>query len=470
MGKKSKQKGLASTSEPTEDELLEQAIAENERAAAAEAAKPKPPACYHMPSGYDDIYSIPRDEDLSSEQCRAFADLTPPPPNHVSDDELARCVSILERLDMSEFDTPRFRPLRRALRPAYEAMRTRHFGGGEESSLEYGRRRQLRIEAAGRKARQAELDKHHRDTTALRSGRIHRLRELCERDGGGVGADGLLEMRGADGGTAIGWNGEGGDGDGGAEGDGRAPPPPPRYLMQVPDGAVTEAPPQAERAPPRPTRPAESGGEADDDASQQQQQQQQQQQPTSALQPAPQQGAVSAAAGAAAARAAELYRSHQCYTCKARFARLHHFYAQLCPACAALNFRMRRRAVDLRGRVALLTGSRVKIGFEIGLKLLRAGATLVATTRFPADAAARYAAQPDFGEWRHRLQLHAVDLRDVGAPAWPKWPSWRGHSWPPRAHQSASEGLGLPSALVRRGLASQMAQRGRGLPARGRPS
>ena len=453
MGKKSKQKGLASTSEPTEDELLEQAIAENERAAAAEAAKPKPPACYHMPSGYDDIYSIPRDEDLSSEQCRAFADLTPPPPNHVSDDELARCVSILERLDMSEFDTPRFRPLRRALRPAYEAMRTRHFGGGEESSLEYGRRRQLRIEAAGRKARQAELDKHHRDTTALRSGRIHRLRELCEQDGGGVGADGLLEMRGADGGTAIGWNGEGGDGDGGAEGDGRAPPPPPRYLMQVPDGAVTEAPPQAERAPPPLAGPA-SSCEADDAA---------QQQPTSALQASPQQGA-------AAARAAELYRSHQCYTCKARFARLHHFYAQLCPACAALNFRMRRRAVDLRGRVALLTGSRVKIGFEIGLKLLRAGAALVATTRFPADAAARYAAQPDFGEWRHRLQLHAVDLRDVGAPAWPKWPSWRGHSWPPRAHQSASEGLGLPSAPVRRGPASQMAQRGRGLPARGRPS
>ena len=57
-----------------------------------------------------------------------------------------------------------------------------------------------------------------------------------------------------------------------------------------------------------------------------------------------------------------------------------------------------------------------------------------------------------------------------GTSGWSKWPSWRGNSWPPRAHQSASEGLGLPSALVRKGPASQMAQRGRGLPATRNPS
>ena len=97
---------------------------------------------------------------------------------------------------------------------------------------------------------------------------------------------------------------------------------------------------------------------------------------------------------------------------------LHHappFYAQLCPGCAALNYRMRHATADLSGRVALLTGARVKIGLQIGLKLLRAGATLVATSRFPADMARRYAEEPDFPEWRHRLQLHAADLRDVHA-------------------------------------------------------
>ena len=109
----------------------------------------------------------------------------------------------------------------------------------------------------------------------------------------------------------------------------------------------------------------------------------------------------------------ELHKSSQCYTCKARFTTLHHFYAQLCPGCAALNYRMRHAAADLSGRVALLTGARVKIGLQIGLKLLRAGATLVATSRFPADMARRYAEEPDFPEWRHRLQLHAADLRGV---------------------------------------------------------
>ena len=39
--------------------------------------------------------------------------------------------------------------------------------------------------------------------------------------------------------------------------------------------------------------------------------------------------------------------------------------------------------------------------------------------------------------------------------------SWRGHGWPPRAHRAASEGLGLPSALVRRGSAPQIPPRGR---------
>ncbi|KAH8074195.1 short chain dehydrogenase [Aureococcus anophagefferens] len=85
-----------------------------------------------------------------------------------------------------------------------------------------------------------------------------------------------------------------------------------------------------------------------------------------------------------------------CYSCKARFGNLHHFYASLCPTCAALNWRMRHASASLEGRVALVTGARVKIGFEIGCKLLRAGATLVATTRFPADALDRYARLDDF--------------------------------------------------------------------------
>ena len=113
-----------------------------------------------------------------------------------------------------------------------------------------------------------------------------------------------------------------------------------------------------------------------------------------------------------------------CYTCKKRFDGLHEFYSQLCPACAALNWRMRSRTEDLSGRVALLTGARVKIGFETGLKLLRAGAYLIATTRFPPrprGGAPRYACGVLF--CLHHARTHASaqggrPTRTSGAVVW----------------------------------------------------
>jgi NAD(P)-dependent dehydrogenase (short-subunit alcohol dehydrogenase family) len=100
-----------------------------------------------------------------------------------------------------------------------------------------------------------------------------------------------------------------------------------------------------------------------------------------------------------------------CYVCKQKISAVHHFYDQLCPPCAELNFRKRTERADLRGRVALLTGGRVKIGYQAGLKLLRCGAQLIVTTRFPRDSAARYAAEPDFAEWGQRLEIFGLDLR-----------------------------------------------------------
>lgn len=100
-----------------------------------------------------------------------------------------------------------------------------------------------------------------------------------------------------------------------------------------------------------------------------------------------------------------------CYICKTDYTTIHHFYDQLCPACAELNFRKRTELADLRGRVALLTGGRVKIGYQAGLKLLRSGARLIVTTRFPRDAASRYAAEADFADWQERLEIFGLDLR-----------------------------------------------------------
>ena len=108
-----------------------------------------------------------------------------------------------------------------------------------------------------------------------------------------------------------------------------------------------------------------------------------------------------------------LNQPRQCYVCKCRFRRLHHFYASLCPECAELNWEKRRQTADLSGRVALVTGARVKIGYRIALKLLRCGAAVVATTRFPVDARQRFEREPDAGDWLDRLTVVAMDLRDL---------------------------------------------------------
>jgi NAD(P)-dependent dehydrogenase (short-subunit alcohol dehydrogenase family) len=100
-----------------------------------------------------------------------------------------------------------------------------------------------------------------------------------------------------------------------------------------------------------------------------------------------------------------------CYVCKQKYSAIHHFYDQLCPSCAELNFTKRTERADLRGRVALLTGGRVKIGYQAGLKLLRCGARLIVTTRFPRDAAMRYSHEPDFSDWADRLEIFGLDLR-----------------------------------------------------------
>jgi NAD(P)-dependent dehydrogenase (short-subunit alcohol dehydrogenase family) len=107
----------------------------------------------------------------------------------------------------------------------------------------------------------------------------------------------------------------------------------------------------------------------------------------------------------------EVVEPQNCYTCKGFFTKVHHFYDQLCPTCAEFNYAKRSELADLRGRVALLTGGRVKIGYQSGIKLLRAGAHLIVTTRFARDSAQRYAQEPDFHEWKDRLEIFGLDLR-----------------------------------------------------------
>src|SRR5262249_62386176 len=111
----------------------------------------------------------------------------------------------------------------------------------------------------------------------------------------------------------------------------------------------------------------------------------------------------------AQAPARVLEKPKSCYVCKTEFTRLHHFYDGLCPECAELNYAKRFQTASLVGRVGLVTGARVKIGFQTALKMLRAGGRVVATTRFPHDAAQRYATEPDFPEGTERPHVPGRD-------------------------------------------------------------
>lgn len=103
----------------------------------------------------------------------------------------------------------------------------------------------------------------------------------------------------------------------------------------------------------------------------------------------------------------------ECYVCKEPFTSLHHFYDTMCESCGDFNYAKRFQTADLTGQVALVTGSRLKIGYHITLMMLRAGATVIATTRFPVDSALRYAKEEDFETWGHRLKIHGLDLRHI---------------------------------------------------------
>ncbi|KAK2942575.1 putative short chain dehydrogenase/reductase family oxidoreductase [Blattamonas nauphoetae] len=109
----------------------------------------------------------------------------------------------------------------------------------------------------------------------------------------------------------------------------------------------------------------------------------------------------------------ETFYPSRCYICNAEYWQLHFFYHKLCPACAALNWQKRFSCADLRGKIAICTGARVKIGHQCCLRLLHCGAFVIATTRFPNDAAIRFIADPFFASYSNRLHIYGLDFRDL---------------------------------------------------------
>jgi len=113
------------------------------------------------------------------------------------------------------------------------------------------------------------------------------------------------------------------------------------------------------------------------------------------------------------APAGTLHSARNCYICKKEFTTVHHFYDAMCSECGDFNYTKRFQRCEMTGQIAVITGSRLKIGYHATLMMLRSGATVIATTRFPADSAYRFAKEEDFADWSDRLHIYGLDLRHL---------------------------------------------------------
>jgi NAD(P)-dependent dehydrogenase (short-subunit alcohol dehydrogenase family) len=105
----------------------------------------------------------------------------------------------------------------------------------------------------------------------------------------------------------------------------------------------------------------------------------------------------------------------RCVQCSLHYISVSPRYPRCCGACAATNVFFRDLVVGLDGVCVMVTGARVKIGFETVVKLLSAGAQVVATSRFPFTTARRFAEHEASNAWGTRLRVVGCDFRDVAS-------------------------------------------------------
>ncbi|KAJ6072968.1 hypothetical protein N7467_011053 [Penicillium canescens] len=107
----------------------------------------------------------------------------------------------------------------------------------------------------------------------------------------------------------------------------------------------------------------------------------------------------------------------RCYICRYRFTPTdsHKLYPSLCRQCGMFNIGCSNLSLpeklDLTGKIALVTGGRINLGYSTALRLLRCGAKVIVSSRYPADAAIRYSTEPDFVQWEKSLKVVGADFR-----------------------------------------------------------
>lgn len=108
-------------------------------------------------------------------------------------------------------------------------------------------------------------------------------------------------------------------------------------------------------------------------------------------------------------KAPPIPRKRLCYICRLAITRAFPSHPSLCVPCGAFNhassqLSMPPRLTLPRTFTALVTGARVNLGYHTALRLLRCGAQVIATTRYPHDAIVRYIQEPDSHLWEGQTQ------------------------------------------------------------------
>ena len=107
----------------------------------------------------------------------------------------------------------------------------------------------------------------------------------------------------------------------------------------------------------------------------------------------------------------------RCYMCRQQYGmkESHDLYPSLCIPCGSFNLSSSRLSLPgnlaLDGKIALVTGGRINLGYHTALRLLRCGAHVIVSSRYPADAVSRYAGEADFSNWQSRLKVVGADFR-----------------------------------------------------------
>jgi NAD(P)-dependent dehydrogenase (short-subunit alcohol dehydrogenase family) len=111
-------------------------------------------------------------------------------------------------------------------------------------------------------------------------------------------------------------------------------------------------------------------------------------------------------------------RKRLCYICRMAITAPYPTQPSMCIPCGSFNLSSSllstpSRLVLPQTFTALVTGARLNLGYHTALRLLRCGARVIATTRYPHDAISRYIKEHDSSVWRDRLRIIGADFRSA---------------------------------------------------------